>query len=123
MNDKTSRPLKTFSGKDEDYPTWEVDFDTWTVRKGFDEFLRESDPRKRQRIWVGYRVTRMDDPNGEMGRWVPRESHDLYARKCKWYADKDKMLWAEVQEACQGDAKILVMQGPKYEGATILGAD
>ena len=112
----SSRPLKEFHGNEEDYPDWETDFETWCVRRGFDRHLEMKDPRERDRIWASYTVSRLDDPNGPIGARIHRETHDVYAQKCEMYKDKDKKLWAEVQEAMNGDAKTFVQQGPKYEG-------
>ena len=112
----SSRPLKEFHGNEEDYPDWETDFETWCVRRGFDRHLEMQDPRERDRVWASYTVSRLDDPNGPIGARIHRETHDVYAQKCEMYKDKDKKLWAEVQEAMKGDAKTFVQQGPKYEG-------
>ena len=66
---------------------------------------------QRHRVWASYTVSRNDDPLGPIGARIYRESHDSYARKCAEYRDKDKKLWAEVQEAMKGDAKTFVQQG------------
>ena len=29
----SSRPLKEFHGNEDDYPDWETDFETWSVRR------------------------------------------------------------------------------------------
>ena len=90
----SSRPLKEFHGNEDDYPDWETDFETWSVRRGYDRHLEMEDPRERDRVWASYTVSRNDDPLGPIGARIYRESPDSYARKCAEYRDKDKKLWA-----------------------------
>ena len=66
-SERSSRPLRKFSGREGDFPEWDADFETWCVRKGFDKHMLRNDPRERQRVWASYRVTRMDDPSGSIG--------------------------------------------------------
>lgn len=87
-----SKPLKAFSGKDDDWIEWEVDFETWTVRKQFDEFLSRRDPSTIPRVQFGYRVEREGDPNGPRGAWIRRESIRDYEYRCDQYRLKNKLL-------------------------------
>jgi hypothetical protein len=54
------RPLKMFTDKDEDWPIWEIDFEGWSIRKGFKRFLKRNDlktiPRAdRSYGWTGHK--------------------------------------------------------------------
>ena len=70
----SSRPLKEFHGNEDDYPDWETDFETWSVRRGYDRHLEMEDPRERDRVWASYTVSRNDDPLGPIGARIYRES-------------------------------------------------
>ena len=70
----SSRPLKEFHGNEDDYPDWETDFETWSVRHGYDRHLEMEDPRERDRVWASYTVSRNDDPLGPIGARIYRES-------------------------------------------------
>jgi hypothetical protein len=58
------RPLKMFTDKDEDWPIWEIDFEGWSIRKGFKRFLKRTDPKTIPRVDRSYTATTSDDPNG-----------------------------------------------------------
>ena len=76
----SSRPLKEFHGNEDDYPDWETDFETWSVRRGYDRHLEMEDPRERDRVWASYTVSRNDDPLGPIGARIYRESPDRRAQ-------------------------------------------
>jgi hypothetical protein len=55
------RPLKMFTEKDEDWPIWEIDFEGWSIRKGFKRFLKEDGPQDHSKggsIVHGYNIGR-----------------------------------------------------------------
>jgi hypothetical protein len=82
------RPLKMFTDKDEDWPIWEIDFEGWSIRKGFKRFLKRTDPRTIPRVDRSYAVTTSDDPNGSTGVYMRCESRSNYEDRCEEHEDK-----------------------------------
>ena len=72
------RPLKMFTDKDEDWPIWEIDFEGWSIPKGFKRFLKRTDPKTIPRVDRSHAVTTSDDPNGSIGVYMRYESRNNY---------------------------------------------
>jgi hypothetical protein len=74
-----------FTDKDEDWPIWEIDFEGWSIRKGFKRLLKRKDPKTTPWADRSYTVTSMDDPSGDIGVYIRYESRSDYVDRCDEY--------------------------------------
>jgi hypothetical protein len=104
------------------WPIWEIDFEGWSIRKGFKRFLKRKDPKTIPRVDRSYTViyTSTNDPSGDIGVYIRCESRNNYEYRYDEYDDKNEKLWAELLGAMTGDAKLLAMSCQKGDGKAVL---
>jgi len=111
---KNAWPYKQYDGNTAGYEEYATDKETWIIDKGYDKFMRTSDPRLTPRVVSSYRVRNADDPNGRVGEWVRSESEGSYRRRGEAYVEKARKIWAKVMRGYTGQARTTALLAEKY---------
>jgi hypothetical protein len=113
---KFAWPEKQYNGNTAGYEEHETDQETWLIDKGYDEYMRQPDPRSIPRVREDYRVRRADDPSGlPVGTWVNYESRDSYKRRCDRWVQKGMKIWAKALRGYTGQARSTALLAPKHD--------
>jgi hypothetical protein len=92
------------TNKDEDWPIWEIDFEGWSIRKGFKRFLKRTEPKIIPQVDRSYTtVTRLQHRTtptvASESTYAASRATTMNEDRCEEYEDKNEELWAELLEA------------------------